>query len=271
MSKVRRTDVLSAGIDLPSDIANSATALATAVTEGLSTMRMTDVSDPNSLLNRFRRRRDVRLRALIAEIFETHGAVRILDLGGTYDYWKRVGIDFLRAHGATVTILNLSEDLITGQNEAADILSNRIGNALDMPEYPDDSFELVHSNSVIEHVGDISDMVRFGSESRRVGKYYYAQTPYFWFPIDPHFYRVPFFHWYPKAVRARLLCTFPIAHCGRIQGVQASYDAVNSSRLLNRKRLRAAFPDAKLRFEKIFGMPKSMIAVRGVAQVVSQS
>jgi len=50
----------------------------------------------------------------------------------------------------------------------------------------DGEFDLVFSNSVIEHVGDFERMRQFVHEARRVAKSYWIQTPSKWFPIEPH-------------------------------------------------------------------------------------
>src|SRR3546814_10323990 len=66
------------------------------------------------------------------------------------------------------------------------------------------SFDIAHSNSVIEHVITWDNMKNFARETRRVAAWHYVQTPYFWFPVDPHFYKLPFYHWLPRPLRAKL-------------------------------------------------------------------
>ena len=164
----------------------------------------------NSLSSRFRMKRDVRLRALIAAIAAQRGAIEILDLGGSVTYWKRVGLDFLRGQGARVTVLNhvAAELRATGQDDP--IFQTAVGDACDLSGLADQSFDLVHSNSVIEHVGNWARMKAFAAETRRVGRNYYMQTPYFWFPIDPHYHRSPLIHWLPRPWQALLLNTLPL-------------------------------------------------------------
>jgi len=159
--------------------------------------RLDDTGRPDSLSTRFRQRRDVRLRTLIASIAAEKGSIRILDLGGTPQYWERVGISFLRENSAHVTILNYVADQLGAENKHPDLFSTSVGDACDLAQFPDNAFDLVHSNSVVEHVGNWSRMKRFGAETRRVGRNYYVQTPYYWFPIDPHYYRAPLIHWLP--------------------------------------------------------------------------
>lgn len=75
------------------------------------------------------------------------------------------------------------------------------GAACDLSNHEESSFDIVHSNSVLEHIGDWSRMLLFAKEVKRVSKSYYVQTPNYWFPIESHF-MIPFFHWLPKSLIA---------------------------------------------------------------------
>lgn len=228
-------------------------------------MRLTDTADPNSLSSRLRARRDVRLRALVGAVHAVKGAVRIIDMGGTPEYWQRVGIDFLRSHRVQITITNLHETELARGSRDVDIFTFGTGDACDLKDIADNSFDIAHSNSVIEHVVTWEKMERFAAETRRVASWHYVQTPYFWFPIDPHFYKMPFFHWMPPSVRAKLLMRFPLAHAGCVPTLGKAYRIVEGAKLLDAAQMRILFPDSSLSFERFFGLPKSMIAIRGPA------
>ncbi|MGH6966398.1 MAG: class I SAM-dependent methyltransferase, partial [Phenylobacterium sp.] len=151
--------------------------------------------------------------------------VRILDLGGTVEYWHRVGIEFLRNASVHVTVLNyVASEAQRGDASDQTMFATAVGDACDLAQFADGSFDLVHSNSVVEHVGNWSRMKSFAAETRRVGRSYYVQTPYFWFPIDPHYYGAPMIHWMPRPWQARILKAFPVAHCGRSTSLDNSYD-----------------------------------------------
>lgn len=225
-------------------------------------MGLADVRDPNSLSTKLRQRRDVKLRALISSISNRNGGISILDMGGTFEYWQRLGVEFLRDNGAKVTLINRHATEISEFEGFEDVFGAEVGDACDLSQYVDRQFDLVHSNSVIEHVETWSNMKSFASESRRVGKFYYIQTPYFWFPVDPHYYKMPFFHWFPRPTRAWLLGALPIAHSGRISTVDMAYEVVDRARLLDGRQFRFLFPDAKIEFERFGGLRKSLIAIR---------
>ena len=178
---------------------------------------LADPRDANSLSNRFRRKRDIRLRAVIDAIHASRGSVRILDMGGTLEYWSRVGLEYLRSRNVFITVINLEASELDPAFAQADLFETAVGDACNLSAVKDGEYDLAHSNSVIEHVLTWDNMKNFAAETRRVAPFYYVQTPNFWFPIDPHFYKFPLYHWFPRPLKARILTTFPIAHVGRIQ------------------------------------------------------
>lgn len=224
--------------------------------------RPTDTANPQSLSSRLRAKRDVGLRALISAVHARNGKVRIIDMGGTPEYWQRVGLDFLRECKAHVTITNLhSTELDRGRRDV-DLFAFATGNACDLEGVADNSFHIAHSNSVIEHVITWENMCNFAAETRRVAPWHYVQTPYFWFPVDPHFYRLPLFHWMPPSLRAKLLMRLPLAHVGRIATLKKAHQVVEGAKLIDLAQMRSLFPDSDIGFERFFGLPKSLIAIR---------
>ncbi|MBK5264755.1 MAG: class I SAM-dependent methyltransferase [Alphaproteobacteria bacterium] len=226
-------------------------------------MGLADTADQTSLSSRLRARRDVQLRALISDVHDQKGAVRIIDMGGTPEYWQRVGLDFLRASNTHVTIINLHATELDRGSRNEDLFSFAVGNACDLHDFPGNSFDIAHSNSVIEHVLTWGNMKNFARETRRVAPWHYVQTPYFWFPVDPHFYRLPFYHWLPRPMRAKLLMLLPLAHVGRIGTLDKAHDIVEGAKLIDRAQMELLFPDSQHSFERFYGLPKSMIAIRG--------
>lgn len=225
-----------------------------------------DTRDPRSLSTRFRKRRDVLLREFIrqqrANRHTNVGPMQILDIGGTADYWRRVGFEFIESNNLHITCTNITATEFGPLPELKARFDFHVGDARNLP-FADNAFDLVHSNSVVEHVGRFGDMVAYAHEVRRLAPAYYIQTPYYWFPIDPHFYRVPFFHWLPEAVRLRLVRRFKIGWAGPVTDVAHGMRIVESAVLLDCLRFSAIFPDADHRFERLFGLPKSLLALRG--------
>lgn len=208
-----------------------------------------------SLAYQARKRRFRIVRAMIEAVIAEKGSCRIADVGGTEYYWH-ISEGFIDKAPVEITLINL---------EATPTQSNRFqsiaGNATDLSELDDKSFDLVHSNSVIEHVGNWDKMSKMAANVRRLAPQYYVQTPNFWFPYEPHF-RCPLFQYLPEQVRAKLLMTFNLGFGGRRQTLDAAMRAVQSAVLLDAKQMRTLFPDADLQRERLYGLTKSLMMVK---------
>jgi len=122
--------------------------------------------------------------------------VRVLDVGGAAGFWLGLESEWsdLRLE---ITLVNLG-----AADEDRPLFFLRGGDACNMA-YADQSFDVVHSNRVIEHVGQWSAMQRMAREVRRLAPHYFVQTPNFWFPYEPHDKTV-LIHWLPEAMRAAM-------------------------------------------------------------------
>ncbi len=118
--------------------------------------------------------------------------------------------------------------------------------------FEDRAFDLAFSNSVIEHVGP-ERQADFAREVRRVADGYFVQTPNRYFPIEPH-YQFPFFQFLPVAWQRWLNNRFTLGWQQRGQ-----WEPI---RLIGRRELERLFPDAEIHGERIFGLTKSLMAVR---------
>lgn len=205
--------------------------------------------------SQFRRRR---ARLIEEMIFRAHGETgrcRILDVGGETEYWNVIDRTAMERRGVHIVCLNRKM-----QESGDTLIDTVVGDGCDLP-FDDKSFDIVHSNSVIEHVGDWSRVRSFAHETRRVGKRYYVQTPNFWFPVEPH-YSALFVHWLPEPVRAQMLMTSSRGFLPKAEDVSSAVEEVQNQRLLDRKMFRHLFPDAVLLDEKLLGLTKSLIAAR---------
>jgi hypothetical protein len=206
---------------------------------------------------RFRQKRFLAFEQLAAAVRPAGRPLRIVDIGGTHSYWLQYGSRLLETE-VDITVVNLSPQ-ITG--DGAGKIRTVVGDGRRLEALTDDAFDIVHSNSVIEHVGDWRDMVDAAREIRRLAPAYFVQTPYFWFPFEPHA-KSWFLHWWPEQVRYRKLMRRRHGHWGPIPSVSAAVERVQSARLLDRGQMQALFPDAQLLFERVYGMPKSIMAIR---------
>lgn len=218
-------------------------------------------ANSQSIEFRFRARRFAHVQQLIEQILAERGRADILDLGGTETYW-RIGADFIRAnrHRMSITLVNPEPQSVDDR----DLFSFHQGSATDGALFGDRGFDLVHSNSVIEHVGSWQAMQDFAANARRLAPRYYIQTPNFWFPYEPHF-RFPGFQYLPAALRARLIMRFSLGFFRRIDDRAEADDIIIHHQLLSTSEMAGLFPDGRIFHEKAFGLNKSIIAIRGEA------
>ncbi|MEO8578366.1 MAG: class I SAM-dependent methyltransferase, partial [Gemmatimonadales bacterium] len=158
---------------------------------------------------------------------------------------------------ATVTLLNVEHQPVTSSK-----FVSAAGDARAMPQFAAGSFDVVFSNSVIEHVGSYDQQRAMAAEIRRVGKRYWVQTPNKRFPLEPHFL-FPFFQYLPSAVRTQLVNRFDVGWYKRIPDLAAARAEVDSIQLLTKRKFAALFPGATIHSEKIGGLTKSFVAYDG--------
>jgi ubiquinone/menaquinone biosynthesis C-methylase UbiE len=183
---------------------------------------------------------------LFAQLFEINSNTTVLDLGGGDFNWT-----LLEAR-PRLTILNIHEQ--ANQVKWADYV---VGDGCNMA-FPDRSFDIVFSNSVIEHVGGKERQREFAREVMRCGSAFFVQTPNKWFPFDLHTL-LPFAHWLPQRIFRKLIRVSP--RFLFFKPDPGDLEDFANMRLLGRKELQELFPDAKILEEKFCGITKSLIAV----------
>ena len=208
-------------------------------------------SSADSLAASFRKRRFGLFQDLLSSLGRSR--LTILDVGGQQEFWEVMGFTNTPHQ---IILLNLFVAPVRHSN-----FTSVLGDARHLDGFEDGSVDVVFSNSVIEHLGTYRNQQRMAEEIRRVGRAYFVQTPSYFFPIEPHFL-CPFFHWLPFAARRRLIQTFSLGNLTRKPSRELATQAVNEFRLLKRSEMKALFPDAAIRSERILGVTKSYVALK---------
>jgi SAM-dependent methyltransferase len=193
-------------------------------------------------------------------------ADRILDLGGG----KGGYMAEILPYRDNVAIADVDPAMLKAAAQTYGFDTVRLDGSATFP-IADQQFDVVFCSSVIEHITgprevifDITDSAEFAAsartaqanfagEIRRVGKRYFVQTPYKYFPLEPHSFLPFFIVLLPRRWQIKLLGFF-----GRhwIKQVQADF------RLLTIKEMRALFPDAEIVLERYCGFVKSIVAIK---------
>jgi SAM-dependent methyltransferase len=196
-----------------------------------------------------RRFRTARMRRFVRH-FGITADTRVLDIGGTFYNWSLAPVT------PRLTSLNLPRAREEG---SADWVS---GDGCMLP-FREHAFDVVFSNSVIEHLGTWERQQKFASEVTRVGKRYFVQTPNRWFPVETHLL-TPFVHYLPKKWQAPIVRRWTV--WGVVTGIEGERNRfyiehyLADIRLLDRLSLRALFPEAEVTIERFAGLSKSIIA-----------
>ena len=194
--------------------------------------------------------------ALFLERLRPRQSDVMLDVGGYPDVWVSRPQPVARIDTLNLYPVEWNPSVFPSHS-----MRTLVGDARHL-SFPDRSYDIVFSNSVIEHVGGWESQKAFASEVRRVGKALWIQTPAFECPVEPH-YMAFFIHWLPQGIQrvvVRWLTPWgwierPVRkEIGRM---------ISNTRLLKKRELKELFPDCEILTERLLGvLPKSYIAVR---------
>jgi 2-polyprenyl-3-methyl-5-hydroxy-6-metoxy-1,4-benzoquinol methylase len=205
-------------------------------------------NNPDSLGNKFRSKRFAYFEHLFWKAFSGKEKINILDLGGTQDFWKDRSL--LQDKNITITLLNLQAEPVSHPS-----LKSMGGDATHLPLFEDQSFDLVFSNSVIEHLYTFENQRKMASEIRRLGKKYFVQTPNKYFFIEPH-YALPLMQFLPSSLVYSILTRTKLSRMQRWDP-QYAKAYLEEIRLLSQKEMKQLFPEGQIYCEKFLGMNKS--------------
>jgi SAM-dependent methyltransferase len=204
--------------------------------------------------NRFRERRMIQFLSILDRIELKSTPLRILDVGGEPGHWLAFS-DLLVGRQFQITLLNFKQFEIDDPR-----FHSVVGDATDLSGFKRDEFDIIYSNSVVEHVGRWPEMKLMADGITKLSKRYFVQTPNYWFPIEPHF-RFPFFHWLPEPLRLQLVMARPCGFYPRASSIDEGMKMIESAVLLTKTQLQSLFPGAQIIRERFGPFTKSLIAL----------
>jgi hypothetical protein len=223
----------------------------TPVTTGLL-RTMADDDSGSSLSSRLRARRFELFERLTSRLPRP---LRVIDLGGTTGFWEQRG--WAGRDDVFITLVNLAAE----ERRHANVLPTS-GDATNLADHADKSYDIAFSNSVIEHLFTLENQRAMAAEVRRVAHAYWVQTPNYWFPMEPHFL-VPGWQWLPEPTRVAIVRRRPVGWMGRCPDPEVARRIVSEVRLLRRGELASLFPEASIVAERFGGLVKSWTAIAG--------
>ncbi|HEV8567048.1 MAG TPA: class I SAM-dependent methyltransferase [Actinoplanes sp.] len=197
------------------------------------------------------KRREQRSRWLV-ETFPDLAEMSVVDLGGRVGFWSRLPVRPRHVH-----VVNLEPP----PTDLPDWAEVDHGDACALPEHiAARRYDLVFSNSVIEHVGGHERRLRFAESVHLLAPAHWVQTPYRYFPVEPHWI-APGMQFLPIAARREMARRWPLAYTpGRTR--EEALARVLWIELIDKTQMRSYFPHSTLRTEKVAGITKSLIAYK---------
>lgn len=222
---------------------------------GIHRLRYRLVDSPSSLGARRRQRR----AGWLSEAFPALADMNVIDLGGRVETWSNAPV-----RPAHVHVVNLEQP----PAETPTWADVDHGDACQLPDpIAQRRYDLVFSNSVIEHVGGHERRLRFAETVHRLADAHWIQTPYRYFPVEPHWI-APGMQFLPVWARVRVARAWPLAAVPD-RDIAAATRNVLWTELLDKTQLRHYFPDSRVRAERMAGLAKSLIAYRMPGQAGS--
>jgi hypothetical protein len=193
--------------------------------------------------------------------------LRIIDLGGSAQMWSRWGVT--AADGLQIVLANDHRMDTTHRSEALPgrFISSWAVDVLDLLPSSYEEFDVVFSNSMLEHLPSRDAQQRLAATIAATGKPYFIQVPNRRCIVDPHFPHplAAFFGLWPRDLQVWAHHRHALGSTGRAKTREAAAAAIDSYHPFSRRDLARLFPDAAVVTEWNLGLPMSLVALGGAA------
>jgi hypothetical protein len=180
---------------------------------------------------------------------------RLLDLGGTVDAWRRAPV-----RPRHVTVLNLFEPGESNEDWIVPVTGDACSAADALAKANVDSnFDVVFSNSLIEHVGGHARRQDLARQVSQLAPRHWVQTPYRYFPLEPH-WLFPGMQFMPAAARVKIATHWPLVHTKPANADDARNEVLWTE-LVSTTEMRDYFPTSTILRERVLGLTKSITAL----------
>jgi hypothetical protein len=212
---------------------------------GRTIAKLIDPDRAGSFTHRFRQARSEEFKRRFPDLAD----MRVLDLGGYAVSWTVLGV-----RPRSLTVVNLDRD--KGPYEPwmdivqADACTGGFG-----------KYDLVFSNSLMEHLGGHARRQQFANVVQESAPSWWIQTPYRYFPIEPHWI-FPCFQFLPFRMRVMVCQHWNTLNMPACKDADRAADIVASIELISATEMRTYFPTSEIWFERVASIPKSLVALK---------
>lgn len=201
------------------------------------------------ILKKASRRSRTKKFDLLNTVFSPRPEDRVLDVGASGEVFLQYSLE---------DVYPFPRRIVAGGYETHEIQAAR--RQYPLPQYaqfdgcmlpfPDQSFDLVFSNAVIEHVLGPGRQEQFAREIMRVGKSWFVTTPNYWYPFETH-HHLPFFQFLPRPLQMRY---------NRAFGSHIAKGTVQELGLLSTRQLKRLFPTGRVVGVRVTFWPETLVA-----------
>jgi len=186
--------------------------------------------------------------------------MKVLDVGAEADPSGVSGLQFIKFYPwkNKISAINISPEHISCIEQFYPEIKAVVGDACELP-WPDNYFDAVYSNAVIEHLGSIEKQKEMASEIMRVGKQWFVTTPNRWYPFEFHM-RLPLVTWLPGN---GYLWAGRIVTYNHVKRKYTFGSKRNDLRLMTARELKDCFPGSRIIKQRVTFMAETLIVVGG--------
>jgi ubiquinone/menaquinone biosynthesis C-methylase UbiE len=193
---------------------------------------------------------------LFFKMFNPDEHTKLLDVGGEINPEGDRTLQFIDLYPwkNRISTVNIALEPISAIKQSYPEVEAIVGDACELP-WPDNHFDIVYSNAVIEHLGSIERQKKMAAEVMRVGKRWFVCTPNRWYPFEFHM-RLPLITWLPGDAYLRIGRIISYNHAAKkyISGLRN-----DELRLMTARELAICFPTSRIIKQGITFMAETLI------------
>jgi SAM-dependent methyltransferase len=186
---------------------------------------------------------------LFHSVFQARPEDRVLDVGVSGKFFAHYTFEDSYPYPDRITAGTIRFDDLETARRAYPLATYAVFDGCRLP-FADQSFDIVFSNAVIEHIVGDNGQIQFAREIIRVGKSWFVTTPNYWFPLEPH-YHLPFIQFMPRALQREY---------NRLFGTSIPKGELQDLALVSARELRRLFPTSVIARMRVTFWPETLVA-----------
>jgi hypothetical protein len=186
---------------------------------------------------------------LLKNVFHARPEDRVLDVGVSGEVFLQYSLEDVYPFPARIVAGGYVPHEIVAARKHYPQPQYALFDGCSLP-FPDQSFDLVFSNAVIEHILGPGRQEQFAKEMMRVGKSWFVTTPNFWYPFEAH-HHLPFFQFLPRSLQLPY---------NSLLGTHIAKGTVQELGLLSAREMQRLFPAAQIAKVRVTFWPETVVA-----------